>query len=198
MPLLYVLWTVALLTIIATATLGSGTVAYRQTRNLADAARLEALAEAAVNRAVLALLDTRPERRWRVDGVSQSFTFADMPVTVTIQDELGRVDINQADSPLLIAAFRAAGLSPQAASETADKILGWRDKGEMKGLHGAKAVEYATTRLAYTPRNAPFQSVDELKLVLGITPQVFARVEPLLTVYSGRPAIDPQFTPRPL
>jgi general secretion pathway protein K len=198
MPLLYVLWSIALLTIIATATLGSGTVAYRQTRNLAEVARQEAIAEAAVNRAVLALLDPRPERRWPVNGVPQSFTFTDTPVTVTIQDELGRVDINHADTPLLTAAFRAAGLSAQAATEMADKILEWRDKRQTTRTHGATIADYAAAGLAYLPRNPPFQSVDELKLVLGITPQIFARAEPLLTVHSGRPAIDPQFAPRAL
>src|SRR5262249_22514762 len=43
--------------------------------------------------------------------------------------------------------------------------------------------------------NGPFQSVDELKLVLGITPAIYRRVEPALTVYSGRPFLDPQFAP---
>jgi general secretion pathway protein K len=33
--------------------------------------------------------------------------------------------------------------------------------------------------------------VDELKLVLGMTPELFRRVEPVLTVYSGKPTIDP-------
>jgi general secretion pathway protein K len=198
MPLLYVLWAIALLTIIASATLGGGTVSYRQTRNLADAAQQEALAEATVNRAVLALMEPRPERRWRVDGVPLAFTFAGTTVTVAIQDELGRVDINQADVPLVTAALRAGGLSAQAAGEIADKILDWRDAGTAKRLHGAKAPEYAAAGLAYGPRKGPFQSLDELKLVLGVTPEIFRRVEPLMTVYSGRPMIDPQVAPEKL
>jgi general secretion pathway protein K len=198
MPLLYALWAVTLLTIIATATLGSGTVSYRQTRNLAEAAQQDALAEAAVNRAVLALMATRPEQRWRVDGVAQSFGFAGATVVVAVQDELGRVDINNADTPLVTAALRAGGLSAQAASETADKILDWRDAGSAKRLHGAKAPDYAAAGLAYGPRNGPFQSVDELRLVLGITPQLFRRIEPLVTVHSGRAMIDPQFAPEKL
>jgi general secretion pathway protein K len=193
MPLLYVLWAVALLTIIATATLGSGSISYRQTRNLADAAQQDALAEAAVNKAVLAIADIRLERRWRVDGVPQSFTFADRTMTVAVQDELGRVDINHADVPLVAAALRAAGLSAQAASEIADKILDWRDASSAKRLHGAKTPEYAAAGLSYGPRNAPFQSLGELKLVLGITPEIFDRLEPLVTVHSGKPMIDPQF-----
>jgi general secretion pathway protein K len=198
MPLLYALWAVALLTVIATATLGSGAVSYRQTRNLAEAAQREALAEAAVNRAVLALMEPATERRWRVDGAQQAFSFAGAMITVAIQDELGRVDINNADTPLITAVLRASGLSAQAATEIADKILDWRDAGSGKRLHGAKAPDYAAAGLAYGPRNGPFQSVEELKLVLGITPEIFRRVEPLVTVHSGKAMIDPQFAPEKL
>jgi general secretion pathway protein K len=198
MPLLYVLWAIALLTMIATATLGTGTVSYRQTRNLADAAQQEALAEAAVNRAVLALLEPRPERRWRVDSAEQTFSFAGATLTVAIQDELGRVDINHADTPLVTAALRASGLPAQVASETADKILDWRDAGSTKRLNGAKAPDYAAAGLAYRPRNRSLQSVGELKLVLGITPEIFRRLEPFVTVHSGKAMIDPQFAPEKL
>ena len=195
MPLLYVLWAMALMTIIATATLGSGSVSYRQTRNLAEAARQDAMAEAAINRAVLALMEPRQEQRWRVDGVPRTFRFGETTISVTIQDELGRVDINNADTPLVTAALRAAGLAVQAASELSDKILDWRDAGSAKRLNGAKAPEYAAAGLTYGPRNGPFQSVDELKRVLGMTPEMFRRVEPFVTVYSGKPMIDPQFAP---
>jgi general secretion pathway protein K len=38
--------------------------------------------------------------------------------------------------------------------------------------------------------------VDELRLVLGINDKLFRRIEPALTVYSGRPNLDPQIAPR--
>ena len=31
---------------------------------------------------------------------------------------------------------------------------------------------------------------------MGMTPDLFRRIEPALTVYSGRPSIDPQLAPR--
>lgn len=196
MALLYVLWTISLLTIIASATLSSGTVSYRLARNMAEQAQQEALAQAAVNRAVLALMDRRPERRWRVDGMPQEFMFATTRITVTIQDELGRVDLNHADAPLVKSVFRAAGLSVQATDAVTDKVLDWREQGPLKRLHGAKAPEYSAAGLPHRPRNGPFQSMDELRLVLGVTEKIFARAEPMLTIYSGRPTIDPQHAPR--
>lgn len=198
MPLLYVLWTVAVLAIIASSMLGAGTQSYRLARNAADAARQDALADAAVNRAALALLDPRADHRWTARAEPWGFAFAGTEMSVTIQDELGRVDINQADTPLIAAALRAAGLSPQTASETADKILDWREPGPLKRLNGAKAADYASAEFPHRPRGGAFQSVEELRLVMGVTAQTYARLAPLVTVYSGRPMIDPATAPEAL
>ena len=192
MPLLYVLWTIALLTIIATATHSAGSVSYKLIRNLAEVAREDAVAEAALNRAVLALLDPRPDRRPHIDGASERFSFDGTEVRFEIRDELGRIDLNYADTPLLIGLFRAAGVAAGEADKIADRILDWRDPDDLRRLNGAEASDYEHAGLPNHPRNAPFQTVEELKLVLGVTPALFHRVEPVLTVYSGKPLIDPR------
>jgi general secretion pathway protein K len=195
MALISVLWGMALLAAIATSFLSSGTTAYRLARNALDAAQVDVAAEAAVNRAVLGLLDPRPEARWRSDGVPRVIEFEGIRMQVQVQDELGRIDLNNADGSLLISLFQSAGLDALAAAALVDKILDWRDAGSLKRLNGAKEPEYRAAGLAYRPRNGAFQSVDELKLVMGMTSELFRRVEPAVTVYSGRPAIDPQVAP---
>jgi general secretion pathway protein K len=192
MPLLSVLWGLALLAAIATSFLSSGSTSYRLARNALEAAEVDLAAEAAINRAVLGLLDQNPQTRWRTDGVPRVVDFEGLRMQIQVQDELGRIDLNNADGTLLIGLFRSIGLDAQAASALVDKILDWRDAGTLKRLNGAKDPEYRAAGLAYRPRNGPFQSVDELKLVMGMTPELFGRVEPALTVYSGRPSIDPQ------
>lgn len=195
MPLAYVIWGVGLLSCIAVSLLWSGNVSYQLVRNVADAAQLDATVEAAINRAVLGLLDPRYDRRWRVDGVAQEFSFGGARARVAIQDELGRIDINHADGALLIRLFQSAGLDAASASRLVDKILDWRDSSGLKRLNGAAAQDYHAAGFKYGPRNGPFQSTDELKLVMDMTPELFRRVEPALTVYSGRQFIDPQFAP---
>jgi general secretion pathway protein K len=192
MPLLSVLWGLALLAAIATSFISAGSTAYRLARNALDAAEVDVAAEAAVNRVVLALLDPNPERRWRTDGVARLIEFDGARMKVRVQDELGRIDLNSADGTLLIGLFQSVGLDAQAASALVDKILDWRDSSGLKRLNGAKDPEYRAAGFAYRPRNGPFQSVDELKLVMGMTSELFRRAEPALTVYSGRPTIDPQ------
>ncbi|HEY7300026.1 MAG TPA: type II secretion system protein GspK [Xanthobacteraceae bacterium] len=195
MALVSVLWGVALLSIIAASFLSAGNTSYRLARSGLDVAQDDAIAEGVVNRAVLGLVDITPERRWRADGAAQSIDFAGARARISIQDELGRIDINQADGGPLASLFVSIGLDAQQASKLVDKILDWRSSGELKRLNGAKARDYRTAGGSYRPRNGPFQSLDELKLVIGMNPRLFNRIVPALTVYSGRPFIDPKVAP---
>jgi general secretion pathway protein K len=196
MAILYVLWGLGLLAMIAVSFLGTGNVSYALSHTSLDAAQHQAAIEAGVARGVLALLDPRPERRWRVDGSPQEFTWGGLPMRVSIQDELGRIDLNQADQGLLTGLFRSAGLTAAEAASLTDKVLDWRDPNPVRRLNGAKEREYQAAGYPYGPRNGPFQSVDELQAVMGMSKELYTRIEPAVTVYSGRPFIDPKFAPR--
>lgn len=196
MPIVSVLWGLGLLTAISLSLLWHGSTAYGLAHNGLETAGINAMVDAGVNRAVAALLDPRLERRWRTDGVGQIFEFDGTPIKISVQDELGRIDLNQAEAPLLASLIQSAGLDTNAASSLADKIIDWRTATPLKRLNGAKEQDYRTLGSAYRPRNGPFQSVDELLLVMDMTPALFRRIEPALTVYSGRPLIDPQIAPR--
>jgi general secretion pathway protein K len=195
MALISVLWGIALMSIIAASFLSTGNVSYRLAHNATEIARADALVDAAVNRAVLALVDPRPDHRWRVDGTARSIDLGGAAVRISIQDELGRIDLNHAEGALLIGLLRSAGLETQAASDLTDKMLDWRDANPGKRLNGAKEQDYRIAGLSQRPRSGSFQSVDELKLVMGMTAELYARIAPALTVYSGRPLIDPQVAP---
>src|SRR5258708_2577254 len=114
---------------------------------------------------------------------------------ISIQDELGRIDLNTAEGSLLISVLQSTGLDAKSASDLADKMLDWRDANPAKRLNGAKDRDYRIAGLSYRPRSGPFQGVDELKLVMGMTAELFRRLAPALTVYSGRPFIDPPGAP---
>jgi general secretion pathway protein K len=196
MAILYVMWGLGLLAMITVSFLGTGNVSYALSHTSLETARHNAAVEASVARTVLALIDPRPDRRWRVDGVPQDFTWGNIPMRVAIQDELGRIDLNQADQGLLAGLFRTAGLNATDSAGLTDKVLDWRDPNPARRLNGAKEREYRAAGLPYGPRNGPFQSVDELHLVMGMTKELYARVERAVTVYSGRPFIDPKFAPQ--
>jgi general secretion pathway protein K len=196
MPIVSVLWSIGLLTMMALSLLWNGNISYRLARNSFDTANISAMAEAIINRAVLGVSDGRPDRRWRTDGVAQNFEFGGIAAKIFVQDELGRIDLNHADAGLLASLFRSAGLDPESASGMADKVLDWREAGNLRHLNGAKEDDYRSAGYPYRPRNGAFQSVDELLLVMGMGPGLFKHVEPALTVYSGRQFVDPQVAPR--
>ncbi|WP_316176020.1 MULTISPECIES: type II secretion system protein GspK [unclassified Bradyrhizobium] len=196
MPVLSVLWGLALLTAIALSLSWSSSVSYGLARNGVDQAALGALVEAGVNAAIDGLLDARADRRWRADGRLYTLDFNGTRIGIRIQDELGRVDLNQTDEAMLNSLLLSAGLDARAAADLTDKIVDWRTATSLKHLNGAKDRDYASRNAAYHPRNGPFQSVDELLLVMDMTPAIFARIAPALTVHSGRQFVDPQLAPR--
>ncbi|WP_315759575.1 MULTISPECIES: type II secretion system protein GspK [unclassified Bradyrhizobium] len=196
MPVLSVLWGLGLLTAIALSLSWSSSVSYGLARNGVDQASLGALVEAGVNAAIDRLLDARADRRWRADGRLYTLDFNGTRIGIRIQDELGRVDLNQTDEAMLNSLLLSAGLDARAAADLTDKIVDWRTATSLKHLNGAKDRDYASRNAAYHPRNGPFQSVDELLLVMDMTPAIFARIAPALTVHSGRQFVDPQLAPR--
>src|SRR2546423_2942099 len=83
MAILYVVWGVGLLAMIAVSFLSTGNVSYALSRTSLDSAQQQAAAEAGLARAVLGLLDPRPEGRWRVDGVAQPFVLGRTKMRIT-------------------------------------------------------------------------------------------------------------------
>src|SRR4029077_1114636 len=62
-------------------------------------------------------------------------------------------------------------------------------------LHGGTDADYAAAGLPWRPRHGDFQRVGELNLVLDMTPALFARVRPALTVYSRNDSPDEDVAP---
>ncbi len=196
LALVMVLWGLALLSLMAVSSLSLERSARGSAVDSQARAEADALAEAGIDRAILSLLEPDSRQRWRIDGVPQELTFAGHRLRVSIQDEGGKIDLNAADRELLVNLFILQGVNPQAADELTDKVLDWRDPSDAHRLNGAKAEDYRMAGYPYGPRNGPFQSVDELKLVMDMTPELFKRVAPAITVYSQRSTINPATAPR--
>lgn len=192
--------TVGVLLVLAVIAAGLVSISVTSKRvSRTERSQLEAasIMEAAVSRAIAGLLDPRVEERWRVDNVPRIFKFDEVEVTVRIQDELGRIDLNAADGEVFVRLLSVVGgLGPDAARDLADKIMDWREADDLRHQHGATKADYLIAGYDYAPRQGPFQSVDELKLVMDMTPDVFERIAPALTVHSQRPTFDPQVAPR--
>ncbi|HEX3675575.1 MAG TPA: hypothetical protein VHU87_14990 [Rhizomicrobium sp.] len=194
--LVSVLWIVAILSMLAAAGQALTLTSTKTEHRAQDFARANSDLDAAVARAAIAIGDSDPTKRWRIDGVPQAFVFDGLKITVAVQDQLGLIDINSADVSTLTRLLQSEGLAPAAADALADKIIDWRSTADLHRLHGATDADYAAAHLPWRERHGAFQTVEELNLVMGMTPQLFARIRPALTVYSHRPGFDASTAPR--
>jgi len=187
--LVSVLWGVAMLSLMAAALQTLTTTTLRGEALALNAARAEATLDATLTRAVLGITDRRLDQRWHINGAVEEFTFDDVSFRIQVQDELGRIDLNAAPGDTLRALLRSVDVPMHELDVLADNILQWRSTSGLELLNAVDEDTYET--LGYRPRHGPFQSVDELKLVIGMTPDLFERIAPALTVYTRQPMIEP-------
>jgi general secretion pathway protein K len=194
--LMLVLWLIALLVALVGAFALSARTEQLQGQVLARGLEVRGAARAGVEYAIARLADSDERRRWIPDGREYAWQFGDAKVQLRIVDEQGKVDLDMADANLIAALLRTLGSDPQQAMRIAGAILDWRDADALtQPSGGAEAPEYAAAGRGYGPANAPFESVAEVEQVLGMTPALYARLAPVVTVYSGRALPDPAYAP---
>ena len=196
--LIIVLWMLALLTII----IGSFAVLARteslQSRFLFDTTTARYAAEAGLHRAVVELRNPDIETRWVADGRPYVFPFGEAEVVIRITDESGRIDINatpQAMPEMMINLLVSVGLDLQQAELMTDAMADWVDPDEEPRPLGAELGEYESAGFPYGPPNAPFTSIDEVQQVIGMSYELFRRIEDSITIHSGRAMVNPAFAP---
>jgi len=195
--LVLVLWVLALLTVIAGSLVFSSRTELLVAGNVASLAQAEALADAGVHRAIFEL--ARPPTdlaRWKGDGTEHAWQHGGGELRVTIRDESAKVDLNAAPPLLLKGLFRTAGLGEIEADALGDAVADWRDPDDLRGANGAERGDYAAAGRNYGPANMPFETTEELRLVLGMSDALYRRLESLVTVHSRLAGINAAVAPR--
>lgn len=110
-------------------------------------------------------------------------------IGVEFRSEGARIDLNLAEKSLLSGLFVALGAKPGDANFFADRIIAWRSKPP-PGNQNPEADAYKEAGLMYRPRQAPFQSAAELRLVRGLPAALVDSALPFVTVFNGKAEID--------
>ena len=196
--LVLVLWLLALLAATIGAFALSARMEYMQGRVTADLGGGQEIAHAGIDYALSRMRATPTQPAWHGDGRRYRWQFDGHTVDLHIVDETGKVDLNQADYPLLEGLLRALAVEPARASQLAGAILDWRDPDDLRQpAGGAESADYAAAGLPYGARNARFDSVGELQRLLGMDPALYAQLAPQVTVFGrGRP--DPRYAGAPV
>ncbi|UOA09662.1 general secretion pathway protein GspK [Methylobacter sp. S3L5C] len=192
MALVLVLWILSLLTIMA----GSFALSMRResaiVAGIKNNAQASAVAESGIAMAEMMLLNTDPVKGWRADGSIYEISTADATIRVRLSSEAGKIDINKVDEKLLNNLMINAPIDEEQQTKMVSAILDWRDEDDLVHIDGAEKQEYKDAGLNYQPGNKPFQSIEELQLVLGMNKSLFLWLEPLITIYSGQPQVNLQ------
>lgn len=188
--LVVVLWLVALLSLMAVSQSAAVRTETLVVGNLVESANARAAAYAGLQLAIADLVKPLAARDMSSDGSLYSLQFDAAQLFVAITDESGKVDLNAAPATLFARLLAASGVEQERRQALVDAILDWRDRDNLRRLNGAEEEEYRIAGLAYGPRNAPFQSLEELALVLGVDPLLYHALVPNLTIYSGSPDIN--------
>jgi general secretion pathway protein K len=195
MALIVVLWLVVLLSIMAAGHSRNvhtdTTLASRQVQS----AKARALAEAGINHVILQMLAADSDRELRTDGSLFRVRIDDEDVTIAIRDATGLVDLNGANAELLDAALKACGVRETDRVELVDAILDWRDKDDLRHLNGIEDDDYVAAGVAWTSRDGAFEAIDELRYLPGMSQALYDRLAPLVTIYSGRGALNVEYAP---
>lgn len=192
--LLSVLWVLVLLSLIALNISTTSRLELKLAANLVEAARVRQTTDAGINWALWSLQQPNTAN-WLADGSQRTLELDDLAVRVAITDEHGKIDLNQGHPTLLQGMFLAVGVDQDEAVALADAIQDWRDTDQLRRLYGAESEEYLAAGLP-EPGNRPFEQLEELLNVLGMTPELYALVKPALTLHSQRPTINPLMAPR--
>lgn len=200
--LVLVLWIIALLTIMALGLTTTQRTETALTRNQIEAARFRAQAETALSLTALNLLSTPTEATdpgavWLPNGTAYPLIADGVELSVTLTNEASRIDLNAASRDQLAMLIELAqgeeGFDEVQRDALADAIVDWRDQDDLAQLNGAEDGAYEDAGLPYGAGDGPFNSVEELRQVLGMTRELYQRIAPHLTVHNETGRVEQRF-----
>jgi general secretion pathway protein K len=187
--LLVVLWSLVLLGLLLTQVMSSGRTALALAGNLRAASAARAAADGAIQEATFHVL-ANDAQHWAPDTAPHRIIVGGFSTDVRISSLSGKINPNLASVPLLAGLMQAVGASPDQADSIATAIAAWRSPPP-SNAKAALLAAYRQAGLAYGPPGQPFADLSELGAVIGMTPDLLAKLTPHLSLY---PTGDPQPT----
>jgi general secretion pathway protein K len=191
MALIMVLWIITILSVVALEFSFAMRTEVNITKNFKDEFELYAIAEGGVQRAIAELIlkhdprvqqlkktmkaeELTPEmKEWVTDGRPNVVQLGQGECELRIMSEAGKININTISEATLRKVIGNLGLEAEKRDVVVDSILDWRDPDDLIRVNGAENDYYQSLKEPYRCKNANLDSVEELLLVKGITPELF-------------------------
>src|SRR4030042_3248441 len=189
--LIMVLWVMAILSVVALEFSFAMRTEITITKNHKEDLQRYAMAEGGVQRAItelinkhdarvqqsrkpLSLEEIPPEQReWVADGRSYTLLFDQGSCEIRIMSEAGKININMVSEFLLRKVIGQLGPEGEANDVVVDSVLDWRDPNDFYRANGAGNDYYLSLKEPYYCKNGNLDSIEELLLIKGITPDLF-------------------------
>lgn len=162
-----------------------------------DSIRAELLAEGGIAAAKIALREDAENNAF--DTLDEVWSRPVPPIElgegtilVEVEDEERKINLNKLvlpngnapdDQKLFV--FRRLLEILEVDPSVADAIVDWIDNDESPRVGGAESAYYQSLPHPYSAKNDLFDTVEELRLVRGITPGIFDTLRPFVTVHSS-------------
>ncbi|NOT23472.1 MAG: type II secretion system minor pseudopilin GspK [Nitrospiraceae bacterium] len=119
-----------------------------------------------------------------------NYVIGDGLLNAKIEDELGKLNLNdlaisgdEIAKGKKIQQFKRLFELLQINPDLVDAIVDWVDHDENQEPSGAESLYYQTLNPSYKAANAPLQTLLELRLIKGMTPEIIEKLSKLVTVY---------------
>lgn len=124
--------------------------------------------------------------------VNDIVNYGELRFTINVYDTGSFIHINAVPEDVLLRFFtQGLRIDYVTANRLTQAILDWRDEDDFPRVGGAERDEYLAAGAAVLPANQPFRSVEELRHVMGMTPALYDRIRPFVTVIgSGRISVN--------
>jgi len=186
-----VLWMTALMTIMALAYSSMTRTENRLNSLMVHSAQARSIAESGIWLAVNDLIQPSTSRRYPTNNLpTQLQSDSLQSLTISIQDETGKIDLNKASQQLLMGLVQSVGVDQDKSYPIVDAIMDWRDNNDLSLLNGAEDSDYAANGYPYGAKDGPINSVGELLQIHGIDALLYKKLQPLVTIHSMRPRVN--------
>ena len=119
-----------------------------------------------------------------------NYAIGDGLLNAQIVDELGKLNLNDlgivgepAAKSATMKKFKRLFELVQVNPDLVDAIVDWVDDNEVQEPAGAESLYYQAQRPSYKAANSKLQTLLELRLIKGITPEIIEKLSKVVTVF---------------
>lgn len=109
----------------------------------------------------------------RAIAPEREFALGEGKVSYSIYDEAAKININTAERGKLDTLLKEAGVDEYTRSVVLDSVEDWKDANHEFRLNGAEDDYYESLPRPYEAKDSSFDTIEELLLVRGMTPEMF-------------------------